>query len=536
MNTSGWVFSPARSGAGKGFAVATVAVWTLLVLALMSRHVFWRDEVRALSLALQGEGVLAMLRGLQGEGHPVIWYLLLRAAHAVVASPVVLPAVSFLVALASACLLTRHSPFGWVLTAGVLLGQAGLYEYAVVARNYGIGMLAMFAFATLYRRYRDRGIVLGLLLLVLANSSAHAVLLAGAFALFWMLDLAWQRPPAPARAWRNFALNAALAALGAALCVATIYPPFNDAAQIARPEGGTAAAMAKALLLPSSSFGEVSGYRLFSDLLEPLSGEDQPRTLALYFLTSVLMVGSALGLVRRPAALVAAWVALFGFCVFFAFLYPGSYRHQALWLMFLVSLYWIVWREAAPSPGGSALRRRVGEVGAALFVAIVLLQVPGGLFKLAQLAQADAPESRSRDFGRLMARQPELRDATILADPDYLVEPLAYYVANRTYLMREQRFGKVVVFTRRARQSLTLDDILADAHRVRDSTGQPVVILLAERLDRSAPARTITEGYSWTLSTSPEQVERFLAATRRIERFAPACCSDESFDVYVLDR
>lgn len=71
---------------------------------------------------------------------------------------------------------------------------------------------------------------------------------------------------------------------------------------------------------------------------------------------------------------------------------------------------------------------------------------------------------------------------------------------------------------------------------MRDSTGQPVVILLAERLDRSAPARTITEGYSWTLSTSPEQVERFLAATRRIERFAPACCSDESFDVYVLDR
>ncbi|HSU21261.1 MAG TPA: hypothetical protein VLK60_05150, partial [Variovorax sp.] len=45
-----------------------LAVWLSLVLALLTRHVVWRDEVRALSLALQGEGVLGMLRGLHGEG------------------------------------------------------------------------------------------------------------------------------------------------------------------------------------------------------------------------------------------------------------------------------------------------------------------------------------------------------------------------------------------------------------------------------------------------------------------------------------
>ena len=78
-----------------------LAVWLSLVLALLTRHVVWRDEVRALSLALQGEGVLGMLRGLRGEGHPALWYLLLRAGATVVPATALLPVVSVAVASAS---------------------------------------------------------------------------------------------------------------------------------------------------------------------------------------------------------------------------------------------------------------------------------------------------------------------------------------------------------------------------------------------------------------------------------------------------
>jgi len=44
-------------------------------------------QVRALSLAVHGDTVFAMLKGLHGEAHPVVWHLLLRAAHALVARP-----------------------------------------------------------------------------------------------------------------------------------------------------------------------------------------------------------------------------------------------------------------------------------------------------------------------------------------------------------------------------------------------------------------------------------------------------------------
>jgi hypothetical protein len=214
--------------------------------------------------------------------------------------------------------------------------------------------------------------------------------------------------------------------------------------------------------------------------------------------------------------------------------YAGGYRHQALWVGFVVAMYWIAGRDEGVW-GSTRSLGRVRAAGLAMLAALLVLQVVLGLYNVANVALDGEPESRSRDLARLIARRPDLRHATIMADPDYLVEPLPYYLPNPTYLPREERFGRVVRFTRHARLSQTLEDLLADARRLRDTTRQPVVILLGERLEANTPARVVRESYIWQLSIVPEQVNTFLSSTRRLERFAPACCSDESFDVYVLD-
>ena len=69
------------------------AVWLLLVVLLDVQHAFWRDEVRALSLALAGSNIIEMFHAIQGEGHPAVWYLLLRATHAITGSALSLPIV-----------------------------------------------------------------------------------------------------------------------------------------------------------------------------------------------------------------------------------------------------------------------------------------------------------------------------------------------------------------------------------------------------------------------------------------------------------
>jgi hypothetical protein len=526
------IYRSDRSQRGRPGWPWIVGVWALAVGVLLFQHAFWRDEVRALSLALQGDTVLDMLRGLQGDGHPALWHLLLRGAHAVLPSTAVLPVVAVAVAAAAAILIAWRSPFGGLVVGALLLGRLGVYEYSVMARNYGISMLLMFLFAALYQKHRDRGIALGLVLAALANCNVHSAMLAGALTLFWLLDILLDDAAGRRAALRIFAVNALIAAVGVALCFVTIYPPFNDAAKNFVPAGDPLRRLATALLLPSTSFWELTGYGL-PGVAHSLSRWPTHLWLVSQILMSAVLFASVAGLARRPAAVVASLVALVGLSVLFNFVYAGFYRHQGLWLIFLVAMYWIVGQGAA----GDGIRGKGGlqGLGLACFAVLLLLQVAVGLQKTVPIALGSAPESRSRELAQLIRRSPELQNATILADPDYLVEALPYYLPNRTYLPREQRFGSVVHFTHKARLDLYLQDILDDARRLRRETGEPVVVLLHERLDPAVPVRAIHEGYNWRLWTSPGQVQTFLAATRRIARFEPVCCNDESYDVYVLD-
>ena len=175
--------------------------------------------------------------GIAWRGHPALWYLLLRAAHGITGRPEVLPLLALAIAAAAAWLIVWRSPFPPALIGLILASHFFIYEFSVMARNYGIGMLILFALAIAYPRYRGRGVALGALLFLLANCNVIATILAGAFLLFWFVEILEETGPRWSPAMANFALNAAIAAAGAALCFATVYPTFNDAAVAAHPAG-----------------------------------------------------------------------------------------------------------------------------------------------------------------------------------------------------------------------------------------------------------------------------------------------------------
>ena len=152
-------------------------------------------------------------------------------------------------------------------------------------------------------------------------------------------------------------------------------------------------------------------------------------------------------------------------------------------------------------------------MGFAFFLVLIGVQATLGLADLAFAAIVGTPESRSRDFADLVSRRPDLKDAILIGDPDYMLEPMHYYLPNPTYFVRERRYGEYVRFTRKARLELTLGDILDEARAIHASTSRPVVILLAWRLGDMDPARVYRESYVWTFSAPGDQIERFREAT-----------------------
>ena len=503
---------------------ALFVLWLAVAGWLAAHHVFWRDEVRAFSLALYGDSIPAMLRRIHGEGHPALWYLLLRGVHAVIGTRDALPVTAFAVGSAAAGLWAWRAPFRPLVVALGLFGAFTLYEYTVSARNYGIAMLLLFAFAAAYPRAKARGPWLGLILALLCNTNAPAVLLGGALSLFWAIEIAttdgWRWSPR----WRHWAGNMILAASGVALCVAVIFPPFNDAAVSPLAGNLTPATLAIAAINVTTPF---------SALLPELWWTVPGATLLL----AAMVVGGPLGLLRSPGGLVAALLVLVAMPLFFQLVYPGGYRHQALFVAFLLTLYWLVanggggrWPAGRPvlRPAAQQLLARFGQ-GALL--ALLLTQTAISAERIAAPAQG-VPESRAADLGALI-RRARLERAVAIANPDVLLEPLPHYAPNPIWLVRERKWGQVVAFTRVAARDVTLAETLAAARQLRARTYRPVLIVLQVRLDPTAPPQTWEEGYLGTFSTTPADVRAFLSATRRLASFGPAI-TDETYDAYLL--
>ena len=485
--------------------------WLLLVAWPLTHHVFWRDEVRAFSLALSGSSVTEMLRNIHGEGHPALWYLLLRAMHDLLPVRAVLPITGAAIGIAAMALFAFRAPFRLAIIALVLFSLFGVFEYVVVARNYGISALVMFVTAALYPRVKSTA-WFGILLLILCNTNVPSCILAAAFVLFRFVELLRCDERARRDDWLMLFVNGSIALLGALICFETVYPPLNDG-------------------VISSNFGVLSGSRVaaalgggqgFSNLVLNLHGWAPP----------ILLWSSCLAFVRKPGALAGAFAALLGLKLFFYFVYPSGYRHEALFVVFMISLMWMTIEGAGGSWRLKPWMTYSRWIGAAAFVLLLSAQV-ADLAKPLYRQMIGIPFSRSADVARLLNR-PSLYGAIVMADPDVALEPLPYYADNRLWFLREQRFGRLFFNTRPNRQTISLDTVLADMKRLHDQTSRPIVFLSQAELSLVAPKQINPMYRDWTV-LAPESVRRFRASTRLIARLRPAI-TDEAYDVYVYPR
>lgn len=497
--------------------IALFLGWLAVVAWLAAHHVFWRDEVRALNIALSGDGIPGMLRALQGEGHPALWYLLLRIAHDIVPVREVLPAVGLLIGIAAAALFAWRAPFRPLVIATVLFGAWFAQEYTVMARNYGISALLMFAIADRMAARRCSPLLFGVLLFLLCSTNVPSVLFAAGFLLFRLVEILRADGLRPSPALKGWVLAAGIAALGVLAAFFEVYPPWNDAA--ASTQAGTLSARGIA-------FAALNVAEPMSSLLPEWSWTLPGAALLL----SILVIAAPFSLARSPAGFLAAILVLPALLLFFQLVYLGGYRHQALYIAFLLSLHWMV----AAGLGGRwtpAGRSRVADVAGALFLLLLAIQVVPTAVLVAQGAHGIVP-SRARELGALLHR-PDLRQAVVIGEPDVMIEALSYYAPNPTWLVRERKWGRVVRFTWHAQIELTLDDILATARRLHAATGRPVVIVVQQALDPAAPPIHLPDGYNTFLNLDPASIRRFLGATHRIASFGPVM-GDESYEVYLL--
>ncbi len=136
----------------KIISIVVLLLYLTTIIYTMTFHEFWRDEVRALSLALTPSSIFGLKTELLNEGHPILWYLILRVSYNIFQTNLVLPIVHIVIAFLAVFIFYRFSPFKNYQKILFVFGIFPIYEYSVMCRNYSLVMLFLFLFAYFFSK------------------------------------------------------------------------------------------------------------------------------------------------------------------------------------------------------------------------------------------------------------------------------------------------------------------------------------------------------------------------------------------------
>lgn len=503
-------------------AIALLGVWLGVVIFTATRHEFGRDEVRALSLARSALSPLDLYRLTQYDGHPLLWYLLLYIGRWVVDTALVLPVTSILIAFAAVAVFIFAAPFSLWMRGLFIFTALPFYEYSIMARNYGISMLLLFLAAMLYRQRREHPLLLAFSLALLANTNVHSAILASLIGALWGWDVVREQRARSPRATSRHYLAFAIVFGGLILCAISSMPRENTILtspldSLTAPD--IANAVLEATLRPDQTFSRLSfvSNRLPTFVADPL-------------LLYLLLVLAVLGLVHRLDLLLVALSAQIALGVLFRVVYPGGYRHQGLFLVFLVFLYWLL-IDSSTVKTISGTKRLLYKAG---LYAVVALMV-GNVAKAAQAIRFDSGQemSSSRALGAFLNGSAVYRDAIMVPEPDFSLESLPYYADNLIFFPREQRFGTTVSWTTEARERLSLGELSSVAHRIRARHRRPVLIVLGHRDLDSRKDGEKAYSYNKIFSWSSAEVADFRRSTTLVAEFKSAR-GGENYRIYAI--
>jgi hypothetical protein len=489
--------------------ILLVGAFFVLCLVLMSRHEMWRDEMQHWKVVTDSSSPADVLASVKYEGHPFLWHALLYPVSRLTASPAAMQAVHLLIATLAALILVRFSPFSVLQKGLFLFGYFPLYEYGVIARNYGLGMLLLFVACALYPQRRTHFVRLACVLALAANTNVYALIIVVALS----AGLLWE----VLRKGGGYATGQVLLGYGLVLAAAVtavlVMVPPGDSGNVIKwtlrwdwPLLQKVAATPLLAYLPLPHWG----FHFWNtNLLVELG---LPTALQL-ILGSLFLLFGILILRRKAEILVAYLAGTAGLLGFFYLKYYGFLRHHGhLFLLFVICSWLFLGARAGAAgeagPAGPPRRFRTGTN--AVFTAILACQLAAGL------AAGGMDAFRTFSQGRIAARfiaSHGLDGLPIVGDIDFACTTISGYLNKRIYYPRGRRWGSFVVWDTIRKERVSEALVIDTAWRLGLKRRQACLIILNSPL---------AEGWFG------------FTRLRKIGQTRPAVVEDESFFLYLL--
>ncbi|MEM8805810.1 MAG: hypothetical protein AAGF01_07270 [Cyanobacteria bacterium P01_G01_bin.38] len=447
-------------------------LFACLGLIGLLRQSMWRDEMNVWLIARDSQSWGELLSNLHYDrGHPPLWHLLVAGTKLFFDNPVAMQILHLIIAIGAVCILWRYSPFPrWVKTL-FIFSYLPFYEFLLVARNYGIGMLLLFAACTVFPARERRYWPIAILLALAANTNLYAMMVAIAFSLTLIFELLIDKERrqlywAQAKVYDGV-LSLAIIVIGYYIAYSFITPP--DDAVNATGEWFLYFDMRRFMRSAGRWFGSYF-------LIIPNSR----KWLDLIVCDSILLIVIGLTLLkflRKPIPLFFYTTAsglLLSF-TYFKFLGRGLRHYGHFYLIWILAL----WLASYYRPTSNLLpiiwHQLAERWYKRAFVLVLCVQLLGGIGRYS--VSLFQPYSASRAAARYI-QQENLQDEFIVGHRDANMAALSGYLGRQLYYPQTRSLGSYTLFFKGDRTEVEKDEALRQTQQLLVNDPQLDKILL----------------------------------------------------------
>jgi hypothetical protein len=352
------------------------------------------------------------------------------------------------IAATTAFLILKYAPFRRFQRILLIFGYFFIFEYALISRNYAIGILLVTIYLSMYR-YRTRFLIpSALLLFLMAQTNVFATILSMAFLAAWVFEFAFSEPFRKEILLQKWSLTAAclIVLAGFLWSVLSVIPQsngffagsshFSFSQLTLRETIRTIATVWKAWFpvpILNRQFWETNIER------------DEP-VQAVFSL--LLLFPAILLWLRRPVILFLFITGLSGILAFILMFYYGYIRHHGHLYVLLIICLWLsaYYRESRFTFNSAFLAKfhrwlRLNISG--IFTVLLLIQLFAGMY--AYTVHLFIPFSTSRITAQYIRRN-NLDRFMMAGDKDIALEPVLGYLNKEGFFFSRNAFSTYIIY------------------------------------------------------------------------------------------
>jgi hypothetical protein len=472
------------------YAIVLTAIFLLVGTIVAVHHEMWRDELQAWLIARDSTSLIELFRHLKYEGHPGLWHVLLMPLSRITQSPVIMQVSHLLITTTTVYLFVRYAPFNQFQKFLFVFGYFPVYEYSILCRNYGIGLLLICLFCILFSRRYSKFLLVGAILFLLGHTSVHALIIVIAIGCGLMLDFLLTRKRVLAEGhngeWQIW-VGFSLIALGIITSVLQLNPPADTGFAIAWKWDFDVEHLRKVVKIMTRAFFPIPKAELGFWGSQWLENYAFFTGIQLH-LSYLLMIWFALVLLRKPSALLTYLMGTIGLLTFFYVKYFGSMRHHGFLFLLFITVAWVYQHcGEIKLERLSRLSTAWGKSLSPILTLILVFHFIGGITAI----RMDYRHVFS--YGKRTAeyiKAANMQDMLMVGHGDFAVSTVVGYLEqDAVHYMRGDRPGSFVRWDNLRNHDVSNEQVVQKAKELRDEQKQAVLIIMNRALGKALISR-----------------------------------------------